>query len=115
MEPNEKNENRRPWIVKLCVALAIAAVFITLLATASCRMQKYKGPVVAVNGDFAGVAKNSFRIENGKIGPALSETMISGNLADMLKNIGGISAELVCSGSYALPWVVFRNVVISGS
>ncbi len=55
MAPNEKTENRRPWIVKLCVAAAIAAVFITLLVTASCRMRKYTGPIVAVNGDFAGV------------------------------------------------------------
>jgi PmbA protein len=61
------------------------------------------------------VAKNSFRIRDGKLGKAVNETMISGNLADMLKNLGGVSAELVCSGSSVLPWVVFRNVLISGS
>ena len=75
---------------------------------------RFSGGAPSSNGDFSGVAKNSFLIENGRIGPALSETMISGNLADMLQNVGGISAELVCSGSYVLPWVVFRGVVISG-
>ena len=76
---------------------------------------RFSGGEPSPNGDFSGVAKNSFLIQDGKLGCAVNETMISGNLADMLKNIGGISAELVCSGSYALPWVVFRNVVISGS
>ena len=76
---------------------------------------RFSGGEPSPNGDFSGVAKNSFRIKDGKLGCGVNETMISGNLADMLKNIGGISAELVCYGSYALPWVVFRNVVISGS
>ncbi len=76
---------------------------------------RFSGGEPSPNGDFSGVAKNSFLIQDGKLGCAVNETMISGNLADMLKNIGGISAELVCSGSYALPWVVFRNVVICGS
>lgn len=75
---------------------------------------RFSGGEPSPNGDFSGVAKNSFRIRDGKLGKAVSETMISGNLADMLKNIGGISAELVCSGGYVLPWVVFRGVVISG-
>lgn len=76
---------------------------------------RFSGGEPSPNGDFSGVAKNSFRIRNGRLGKGVNETMISGNLADMLKNVGGVSAELVCSGSYVLPWVVFRNVVISGS
>jgi len=75
---------------------------------------RFSGGEPSPNGDFSGVAKNSFRIKDGKLGKAVNETMISGNLADMLKNIGGISAELICSGGYVLPWVVFRGVVISG-
>ena len=75
---------------------------------------RFSGGEPSPNGDYSGVAKNSFRIKDGKLGKAVNETMISGNLADMLKNIGGVSAELVCSGGYVLPWVVFRGVVISG-
>ena len=38
----------------------------------------------APNGDFSGVIKNSFALADGKIGAALSETMINGNVAQML-------------------------------
>ena len=66
------------------------------------------------NGDITGVAKNSFLIENGKITDALSETMISGNLADMLKNVVGVSRETVSNGGFILPWVRTDGVTISG-
>ena len=66
------------------------------------------------NGDFSGVAKNSFLIENGKIGPALSETMISGNLADMLFRLRGISSEQVADGMTILPYAAFDGITISG-
>ena len=65
-------------------------------------------------GDFSGVAKNSFRIKDGKLGAAVSETMISGNLSDLLRNITAISKETVCNGSSVMPWVAASGVVISG-
>ncbi len=68
----------------------------------------------ASNGDFSGVAKNSFLIENGKITSALSETMISANIADMLKNIVALSAERVSNGDYNLPYAAIGGVTISG-
>lgn len=75
---------------------------------------RFSGGEPAGNGDFSGVAKNSFLIENGKITTALSETMINGNLADMLMNIRAISKERVCDGSTVLPWVAFDGITISG-
>lgn len=66
------------------------------------------------NGDITGVAKNSYLIENGKITDALSETMISGNLAEMLKNVVCVSRETVSNGGYVLPWVRTDGVTISG-
>lgn len=75
---------------------------------------RFSGGEPASNGDFSGVAKNSFRIRNGKITGAVSETMISGNLADLLKNPAGISREVVCDGGTVMPWAAFRGVVISG-
>jgi PmbA protein len=59
----------------------------------------------APNGDFSGVIKNSFRIEGGRMGDALAETMISGNVARMLLDVAAVSAERIDSGSQALPWV----------
>ena len=40
---------------------------------------------------FNGVAKNSFLIKDGKLAGAVTETTISGNFAELLKNLRGIS------------------------
>jgi PmbA protein len=57
------------------------------------------------NGDFSGVIKNSFLIEKGVRGPALAEVMISGNVAQMLRDINGVSREHIDSGGEDLPWI----------
>ena len=68
----------------------------------------------ASSGDFSAVAKNSFLIENGKLGPAVSETMISGNLAEMLLQPVGASAERIADGSTLLPYLAFSGITVSG-
>lgn len=65
------------------------------------------------NGDFSGVIKNSFKIENGEVGQALSETMISGNMASMLKDIVGISKEHLDLGAQDFPWIRIKNLNFS--
>lgn len=75
---------------------------------------RFSGGQPNINGDFSGVAKNSFFIENGQIKGALKEVMISGNLADLIKNIVTISKEVILDGSTVLPYIAFDNVVISG-
>lgn len=59
----------------------------------------------AANGDFSGIIKNSFIIEDGKIGTALAETMVAGNMARMLLDISGISAEHIDYGGEDFPWL----------
>lgn len=59
----------------------------------------------APNGDFSGVIKNSFLLENGERTKALSETMVTGNVAQMLKDVQAISAEVSNFGGYQLPWL----------
>ena len=76
-----------------------------------CRLS---GGQPASNGDFSGVAKNSFLIENGKITKPVLETMISGNLAEMLNNVIDISKETAMDGSTVYPWVAFDGVTVSG-
>ena len=75
---------------------------------------RFSGGDPGVNGDFSGVAKNSFLIENGEIIGAASETMISGNLAAMLNNLVDISAETVADGISVLPYAAFSGITISG-
>ncbi len=75
---------------------------------------RFSGGQPSTNGDFSGVAKNSFLIENGKITDAVSETMISGNLADMLQNVAAISKETVVDGYSVLPYAAFGGITVSG-
>ena len=75
---------------------------------------RFSGGQPSNNGDFSGVAKNSFLVENGKITGAVSETMINGNLAEMLNHLVAISNETVADGICVLPYIAFDQIVISG-
>lgn len=75
---------------------------------------RFSGGSPGANGEFSGVAKNGFFIENGKIVSALSETMISGNLAQMLNNLVDISKETLEDGSVVAPYMSFDGITISG-
>ncbi len=76
---------------------------------------RFSGGMPAPNGDFAGVAKNSFYVENGEIKYAITETMISSNLYDMFNNIEAISKETLNTGSSITPWMKINGVNISGN
>ncbi|WP_026527328.1 TldD/PmbA family protein [Butyrivibrio sp. VCD2006] len=67
------------------------------------------------NGEISGVAKNAFYVENGEIKGAVIETMISGNLFDMLKNIKAISKEQTCDGMMVMPSLLVGDVTIQGN
>jgi PmbA protein len=67
----------------------------------------------APNGDFSGVIKNSFLIEEGELGAALSEVMVSGNMARMLLDVLAVSRERIDTGDQALPWLRIGNLNFS--
>ena len=74
----------------------------------------FSGGEPGANGEFSGVAKNSFYVENGKIQGAVSEVMISGNLESLFVNLIDLSSELLSDGSMAAPYMMTDGVVISG-
>jgi PmbA protein len=76
---------------------------------------RFSGGSPSDNGDFSGVAKNSYLIENGKITRPVGETMIAGNLGALFKDIRAISKESINYGSGILPWVLSGGITISGS
>ncbi len=76
---------------------------------------RFSGGSPASNGDFSGVAKNSFLIEKGRVTCALAETMISGNLADMLMHVTAISKERFADGCTLLPYVACEGITVSGN
>jgi PmbA protein len=67
----------------------------------------------SANGDFSGVIKNSFAIEGGQLGHALSETMISGNVAQMLSDVQAASRERIDTGAWVLPWLLVPGLHFS--
>lgn len=75
---------------------------------------RFSGGSPAGNGEFSGVAKNGFFIENGKITDAVSETMISGNLAHMLNDLVAVSKETLEDGSVVVPYMAFGGITVSG-
>ena len=77
-------------------------------------LNRFSGASPGPSGDISGVAKNSFLIENGQVTDALSETMVSFNIVDVLANIPAISAERCTDGISLLPWCCFDGITISG-
>ena len=77
-------------------------------------VMRFSGGSPAPSGEYSGVAKNSFLIENGKITWALTETMISGCVPDMLMKIRGISSDTLKDGNGSLPYIAFDGLTISG-
>jgi PmbA protein len=74
---------------------------------------RFSGGYPNTNGDFSGIAKNSFLIKNGKIDKALSETMISGNLFEVMEKMYATSKEVYENGTCHIPYVASDNISIS--
>lgn len=67
------------------------------------------------NLDFSGVAKNSFYVEDGEIKGALSETMVSGNLGQMIRDVRAVGRDLVNFGGCAFPWMAVQGATLCGA
>jgi PmbA protein len=76
---------------------------------------RFSGGSPAANGDFSGVAKNSFLIEGGEITRPVSEVMISGNAFEMMRSISAISKERVNDGGTLTPWVKVEGLTVAGA
>ncbi|MCD4700847.1 MAG: TldD/PmbA family protein [Candidatus Aegiribacteria sp.] len=75
---------------------------------------RFSGSRPSESGDFSGVAKNSYYIENGEVKYPVKEIMISGNLKSLLSNIKRISRERVNFGDSILPWIQAGDITIFG-
>jgi PmbA protein len=77
-------------------------------------LTRFSGGSPNDNLDFSGIAKNAFYIEDGKVRHPLAETMISGNLRDLLLAIRDVSRETIDFGSGAYPTIAAGGVTIHG-
>jgi PmbA protein len=76
-------------------------------------LSRFSGGSPSDNGDFSGVAKNSFYLKDGEIQYPISETMVSGNIVDMFNNIENISKDTVNFGDEIFPWIHFGGITVS--
>ncbi len=76
-------------------------------------ISRFSGGQPSAKGDFSGVAKGSFYIRDGEVRQPVSETMVSGNMADLLMQIVAVSRESIDFGTGAFPWIRVRDIVIS--
>jgi PmbA protein len=79
-------------------------------------VDRFSGNIDPIKGDFSGVAKSSRLIRNGQDAGPVTETMIAGNLFDVLSNIQMVSkSQELVSGSILLPWVLASHISVSGN
>jgi PmbA protein len=76
-------------------------------------LSRFSGGNPTSNLDFSGIAKNSFYVENGEIRHALTETMITGNLQELFKNVHAASREHINFGDHDYPYIAASGVTIS--
>lgn len=66
-----------------------------------------------VSGDFSGVVKGGFLIENGEFKMPVIETMIAGNIFDLLNRISGLSTERKKVMSFLVPYCRIEDIPIT--
>ncbi|MCZ6647912.1 MAG: TldD/PmbA family protein [Thaumarchaeota archaeon] len=75
---------------------------------------RFSGNTSAVSGDFSGVVKGGFLIERGEILHPIKETLVAGNVFDLLRNISAISKEREWMESALLPYIHVEGISIIG-
>jgi len=71
----------------------------------------YSRPSVE-SGDFSGVIKQGYKIQDGEISYPLKEIMVSGNVYEVLKNITGMSKERGNVREFTTPMIRIDNMQI---
>lgn len=76
-------------------------------------VHRFSGNVSVDSGEFSGVVKGGFLLTPTGRRP-VTETLIAGNLYDLLPRLGAISAERrLIQGSALLPWIRFEDVSVT--
>ncbi|UCD92097.1 MAG: TldD/PmbA family protein [Methanobacteriota archaeon] len=67
-----------------------------------------------VSGDFSAVVKGGFLIENGEIIQPVTDTLISGNVFEIMKEIESVSEERETILSFTLPHIKISRLSVTG-
>ena len=74
---------------------------------------RFSGRADPVSGDFSGVAKGGYLIENGRISRPIRGTLIAGNAFDALKTLSGVSRERERVFSLTLPYLRLERISVT--
>lgn len=76
-------------------------------------VHRFSGSIDPISGDFSGVAKASKEITRGTLSGAVRETMISGNVYDIISRLIDVSSDTVKVMDYRLPYFLADEVSIT--
>ncbi|MCC6277430.1 MAG: TldD/PmbA family protein [Oligoflexia bacterium] len=77
-------------------------------------LKRFSGNADPVSGQFSGIAKNSWWIENGQRAYPVKEVMVSGNMFDLLKEITAIGrVQHEPMGSVLAPYIAVDKVNVT--
>lgn len=76
-------------------------------------VSRFAGFPNTVTGDFSGVVKGGFLIEDGKLTRPVIETMIAGNAFELLMKISGVSKETKEVFGSSIPFIRIDDVSIT--
>ncbi len=74
---------------------------------------RFSGSIDPISGDFSGVAKNSFLIEDGALGRPVRETLVAGNAFDLLHKIVALGAKTHVLMATQAPWALVDDVNVT--
>ena len=77
-------------------------------------VNRFSGNTDFTSGDFSGVVKGGYYIENGEIIKPIREVMIAGNLYEILHNLTHVSSKLNGFSNCFTPHLAFGGISITG-
>lgn len=77
-------------------------------------VQRFSGTVDPASGDFSGVAKSARWVEGGQVVRSVQETLISGNLFELLRGSIDLGSEAeVVMGAARAPWALVDGISVT--
>lgn len=74
---------------------------------------RFSGNTNPISGDFSGVAKAAYLIENGKLSRPVAGTLVAGNAFSALEGITGISEERERIYNFTLPYLRLEGISVT--
>jgi len=74
---------------------------------------RFSGRADPISGDFSGVAKGAYLIENGRISRPITGTLVAGNAFEALKGISGVSSERERVFSFTMPYLRLEGISVT--